>query len=266
MTKRENLEKKLEKVCPNFRERINQDISFNPLTHSILYIAINEITNDVYVGQTSVPMLKRKHQHEKDARCKNEPQSKFHPAILEWGAENFAWIVLEVTDNDSVNRREKELIAFFDSYNDGYNATKGGEGKGTQANKEEVIKLFNKGFSIDEISSITGLDRGTVSFILKSAGINPRDNRTKSQSCAIVMCDIKTHEPIKTFPSMIDGARWLIKNNQKYAHHRPESLVDKISIVASGKGPNKSAWGYYWKYAGNTAPTYRAFRKNSVSA
>ena len=52
----------------------------------------------------------------------------------------------------------------------------------------------------------------------------------------IVMCDIKTHEPIQIFGSIGDAERFL---NNSGAH---------ANIVRQLKDRGKSAYGYFWKY------------------
>jgi hypothetical protein len=53
----------------------------------------------------------------------------------------------------------------------------------------------------------------------------------------VVMCDIKTHEPIQVFNSIADASRFLNVSN------------GHANIVRQLKGKGKSAYGYFWKYA-----------------
>lgn len=52
-------------------------------------------------------------------------------AIKKYGSENFHAEEIEECDNSLLNEREKYWINFYNSYSDGYNMTKGGEGGNT---------------------------------------------------------------------------------------------------------------------------------------
>ena len=253
MNTKTKIKEKLEKVVKNHERHINQDKPFNPRTHAIVYIIFETVTYKAYVGQTCKTMSKRFQQHCKDAKCKKEPQSKLHPAILKYGKDNFNFLILEIVPIHQVSAKEKEYIAFFNSKEDGYNATIGGEGKGGQIDIKEVERLFKEKMLIKDIARKMNCDRGTVSNILAELGTNPRDNRTKIQGHAVYMCDAKTHEIIKEFPSESDAGRWIQENDPRYTNHKLKALADKIGKVANGE--RKTAWDYHWKFVDNEENT-----------
>lgn len=84
-----------------------------------------------YIGQTTNEQKRR--------NCFNDHKyysgQKMDNAIKKYGAENFAYEVLYRNEYPTMdeaiadlNRKEREYISKFDSYNNGYNMTLGGEG------------------------------------------------------------------------------------------------------------------------------------------
>jgi group I intron endonuclease len=91
----------------------------------IIYKAINEIDNKCYIGQT-INFYKRKNEHK---NCNDN--SYFHNAIRKHGWDNFKWDILcECSSKDELDEMEFHYIKQYDSYDNGYNMTLGGD-KGT---------------------------------------------------------------------------------------------------------------------------------------
>lgn len=95
-----------------------------------IYSYMNNITKQYYVGQTLRSIEERAKENGKGYL--NQP--KFGAAIKEYGWENFTLTILEtISSNDlnelisKLNELEKYYIQKFDSYNTGYNCTKGGK-------------------------------------------------------------------------------------------------------------------------------------------
>ena len=93
-----------------------------------LYKITNTENNKCYVGWTGRTVSDRWQRHKNDA-LKNKDNRKFYNAIRKYGTE--CWQVetlLEVFSVEEAKSKEIELIEKFDSYQQGYNATKGGDG------------------------------------------------------------------------------------------------------------------------------------------
>jgi group I intron endonuclease len=95
---------------------------------SIVYLVVNVLTNDRYIGVTRVGLDKRRYMHFKNARRddKRHGASKFYAAIRKYGEAAFSFAVLEDCPSyrDAL-KRERELIA---ETTPEYNLTLGGEG------------------------------------------------------------------------------------------------------------------------------------------
>ena len=87
-----------------------------------IYKVTNKINGKVYIGQ-SVDIGRRWRQH-----MTAEDDIYFHKAIQKYGVENFEWEVIEQCKKSELDEREIYWIEYYDSYNKGYNCTKGGEG------------------------------------------------------------------------------------------------------------------------------------------
>lgn len=93
-----------------------------------IYRFLNIKTNLSYIGQ-SIDIEKRLKEHKRKAFQKGkEYYKKLYKAIREDGLENFSFEILEICEKEELNEREKYWIEYFDSFNNGYNATAGGDG------------------------------------------------------------------------------------------------------------------------------------------
>lgn len=94
----------------------------------VVYQHINLITSKCYIGWTSNSMEHRWNQHVTES-IKKSINTKFQNALRKYGVE--CWehkILFECDTNDEAKSKEIELIESYDSYYNGYNSTKGGDG------------------------------------------------------------------------------------------------------------------------------------------
>ena len=113
-----------------------------------IYIIKNKINNKVYIGQTTNTVQYRFAQHltNADLEYKN---GHLYNAMKKYGKENFYVETIEEVSNKNLNEREIYWIA-YDSFNNGYNSTIGGEGN-KKINYEDVIKDWNNGLTVANI-------------------------------------------------------------------------------------------------------------------
>ena len=92
----------------------------------IIYKVTNLINNKVYIGQTIKTLEQRKNNHIKSANKENG--FYFHKSLKKYGEENFKWQVICICPNiESLNEQEEYYITHYNSMNEGYNLTSGGE-------------------------------------------------------------------------------------------------------------------------------------------
>ena len=104
-----------------------------------------------------------------------------HRAIKKYGKSNFTVEVIEEIDSANLNDRERYWIKYYNSYNNGYNSTKGGQ-DGCKPFKdldvESIIKEYNTGKSLRTLGTIFKVDKQTIKDLLVRNNINLRTTRT----------------------------------------------------------------------------------------
>ena len=92
-----------------------------------IYVITNDVNGKQYVGKTELTIQERFKIHQKDCykrQCENRP---LYYAMRKYGMEHFHIEELERTDNTC--EREIYWIAKLNTFHNGYNATRGGDGK-----------------------------------------------------------------------------------------------------------------------------------------
>ena len=201
-----------------------------------IYKISNDINNKVYIGKTLASISERWKEHLSDMdKCRNEKRP-LYAAMRKYGTSHFYIEEVEQCSNSIINERERYWIDFYGSYSNGYNATKGGDGK-SYADVDAIITLWNEGKNIKEIFEITGHDHKTITKHLNDYEVTSQDIKNRGIECrskSIVKIDKITGEIIEVFPSESEARR------QGYSH-APD--------VANGK--RKTDHGFYWKWLDN---------------
>lgn len=108
-----------------------------------IYKVTNKINGKVYIGQSvDIGRRWREHMNAKD-------DIYFHKAIQKYGVENFEWEVIEQCKKKDLDEREIYWIEYYDSFNKGYNCTKGGDGMRAGVNAGERNPSWKGGISLD---------------------------------------------------------------------------------------------------------------------
>lgn len=150
-----------------------------------IYKITNHINGKIYVGQTTKSLKERFQKHcwrttENDSYHLNMAIKK---AIKKYGKENFTIELIEEVETTKLDEREVYWISFYDSYNKGYNCTKGGQNGATRqtklswAEENEVIEAKYLGFSIKEIEEVYNIDRTSVHNIFKRHALKMPNKR-----------------------------------------------------------------------------------------
>lgn len=94
-----------------------------------IYYIINAQNGKRYVGQT-FNFERRKSQHLNELRKKTHHSHKLQNAYNKYGEDNFIWEVdeVEIDNEEDLSLAEMAMIEHYNSYQDGYNETLGGEG------------------------------------------------------------------------------------------------------------------------------------------
>ena len=210
------------------------------LITGFIYKISNDINKHVYIGQTILPIEERFREHLKESqkyRAKNRP---LYNAIKKYGSEHFYINLIEECENSILSEREQYWIDYYDSYKDGYNATRGGDGSALY-DYDSIIEKYKNGMTIREISEYFGCDRDVAQRALKRAQLNPYTNGIQRISLEVNMYSTN-NEFIKTFSSCRSAAQWLVDNG--YSKANINSIATNIARVVSGK--RKTCCGFIW--------------------
>ena len=93
-----------------------------------IYKITNKLNNKVYIG-CSKNIQHRWIAHKSESVLENNPQYNYsiHKAFRKYGIDNFSFEIIELTEEKDLFDKEKYWIKFYDSYNNGYNETLGGD-------------------------------------------------------------------------------------------------------------------------------------------
>ena len=156
-----------------------------------IYKITNNINGKVYIGQTIQRPIDRWYRHcQKQCLSKNEENMAIKRAIFKYGKENFTFTVIEtITDytKDVLDEREIYWISFYNSYECGYNCTKGGHSgarplKIAKLEYSDIIELYQFGLSLRDIAKEYNVDKATIKHILIINNIELHKSRTYKYS------------------------------------------------------------------------------------
>lgn len=109
-----------------------------------IYCIKNLINNKCYIGQSQDIM--RRWRKEKSVLSGKNPAWNAHlqSAWKKYGKENFEFSILEECPIENLDEREMFWIAYYDSFNNGYNNTVGGSGARGMTAWNKGIKLSDE--------------------------------------------------------------------------------------------------------------------------
>ena len=146
-----------------------------------IYKITNTINGKSYIGQTIQNVKERFYQHCATKCSKAISNMAIHRAIKKYGKSNFTVEVIEEIDSTNLNDRERYWIKYYNSYNNGYNSTKGGQ-EGCKSFKdldvESIIKEYNTGKSLRTLGTIFKVDKQTIKDLLIRHNVELRTTRT----------------------------------------------------------------------------------------
>lgn len=146
-----------------------------------IYKITNTINSKSYIGQTIQNVKERFYQHCATKCSKAVSNMAIHRAIKKYGKSNFTVEVIEEVESTNLNDRERYWIRYYDSYNNGYNSTEGGQ-DGIKLFKnldtESIIREYKSGKSLREIGRLFNVDKQTIKDLLVRNNINLRTTRT----------------------------------------------------------------------------------------
>ena len=199
-----------------------------------IYLITNKVNNKKYVGQTCKTINARFSEHIRKAKITNI-EYPIQSAIRKYGKSNFSIKLIEKCFLDELDKREIYYIDLYNTYENGYNATRGGGGHRTHEYELLAEKYIKSGLSMREYALKNQISRHTISRALRSTeNYEAMSMYTKSK---VKQIDKKTGKVISMYNSIKDAYLALGKDPSKSS-----------IISAACKGKRKSAYGYRWEY------------------
>jgi len=218
----------------------------------VIYKATNKIDDKCYIGQTKKKLQTRIYDHLRKSKY-TDLNIHFYNAIRKYGWDNFKWEVLcECESKRELDEMEFHYIKQYDSYDNGYNMTLGGDAgtwgwiptKETRMNMSKSRKrLFkngyipwNKGKKMSEESKkqMSKIKKGKVAW----TKLNEEDVRE--------ILDLYFNHQIH-----IDGVGNIMRNGVRMSYKRALSkLIHEeygVTVKCIEKIIDGESWGYVYK-------------------
>lgn len=177
--------------------------------------------------------------------------NRLYTAMRQYGLENFSFEVIEECPSEKLNEREVYWIEYYDSYNNGYNMTLGGDGGSPHETNARAL------LTLDDVIEIR---KSYASHIHLSEAYKPYNNKISKRgfinvwtgvTWADVMPEVFSEENRRYHATKARG--------QKRPHNR--ALTDEeIYSAWQAKAKGESCRQYYEKHIRNKM-SYSGFEK-----
>ena len=204
----------------------------------VIYKWTNKINGKSYIGQT-IDEEGRKKDH-----IRGKYKCYFHDAIKKYGIENFDYEVIERIEESLLSEREIYWINYYDTFNNGYNLTLGGEG----------TRGFSHGFTEEQKKNLSEKHKGLIPWNKGKRGIYSEETLKKIGARDHSLCwteELRKQqsEKLKGRPSPNKGKTTSEETKQKISKSVKESFDrnntrEKLSKILKGK-PSKRKGNHY---------------------
>lgn len=213
-----------------------------------IYKITNKLNGKAYIGKTLNNVETRWQEHIRESNKERSFERPLYRAIRKYGVKNFTLEILEEVSEDVVNEKEVFWINYYDTYQKGYNATKGGDGK-SFLDFEKIINDYSSLKNMREVAKLNNCSEDSVSKILARFSIptlSGGETTKNTHGKKVDMLDKDTQEVLLSFSTQADAARHVMEN--KYSNIAAlKSVIGKIGQVCRGK--RKTFAGFKWKYS-----------------
>lgn len=208
-----------------------------------LYYISNTINNKLYIGITYRPLHVRWLGHLSSA---NNGTSKLYQAMREIGRDKFSIHEIDKLPYGELERAETNTIIKYDTVNNGYNTTYGGEHPSTidGITYRDILNDLIKGdLSLIDVASKYKVSMMYLKHVAYNEGINTiKDNYNNITNKKIgVICIGISAEHIYEFESMSEAYKWLVNftgRNIKKGHFYYQVRY----AINTGKIAYKNRW------------------------
>ena len=215
------------------------------MKEGIIYKVVNSITDEVYIGATTNSIEQRKRDHIYKANI--NIGHRFQEAIGTYGPEAFIWEQIDTADSiDELAKKEIKYIEEYNSFEEGYNADKGGGFKKTiyRYNLDGSLNstfedLTSAGKSIDVTKKAISKACWSVNHLLKGYlwsydYVEPFISSTDCRKKEVFQYDLNGNL-LEKFISVSEAAT--------------KTVISKSGIAKCCRGERNHSGGFLWKYS-----------------
>lgn len=216
-----------------------------------IYKITNLITGKVYIGQ-SRDIKARWEKHKSVYKNQENHRYKLYRAMNKYGLQNFLFEVIQECKIDQLNEKEQYWIQFYDSYNNGYNMTLGGDGF-VGANDKIVLQYNSHGKFLREFSSAHEAERETNILFTNIC----RVCRGERPHAGGFIWRYKNNPlPVKDLGNILVRGKRILQYdlNMNFIQSYPSRTkaaeaigISKTAIGNACSGKQKTAGGFLWK-------------------
>ena len=135
-----------------------------------IYKITNDINQKIYIGKTTLPSVEERFkQHCNDCSKRTEEHRPLYSAMKKYGIEHFHIEIIEECPIQNLEEKERYWIEKLGSFKEGYNATKGGDGR-PYLDHDLIIKTYNETNSLKKTAELLSVDKGWISKIIRTEG------------------------------------------------------------------------------------------------
>lgn len=211
---------------------------------AFIYKITNNINGKIYIGKTNNSIEERFKEHCSDSskpRCEKRP---LYDAMNKYGIENFSIEEIENCSSDVASEREQYWIAYYRGYEDGYNATRGGDGQPLFDHRAIAEALKEHPYPTD-VAKDFGCSPDTARAIAKEYGIAVKSKGVMNVNAPKQIQQFtKDGEYIQTFSSVQKAVEWCVAHQTCGCAN--SGARSHIAEAANGK--RKTAYKYVWRY------------------
>lgn len=225
-----------------------------------IYKISNTVNNKVYIGKTLYSIERRWSQHLNNAISRKDLwHLPLYAAMRKYKIINFQISEIEyVDDYTKLSERERYWVNYYDSYNNGYNATRGGDGA-LLYDYEWIWDLWEAGLKIKEISKEVRCNDFVVRTVLTLHGISTEERLQRSQE------DMdKSHKPFQRIVEQLDTVTGQVLAEYESVSAAAKSVSCDKSYLSKCCKNNKIAFGYQWRYKNEAEYITKDFSKKPV--
>lgn len=199
-----------------------------------IYFIINQVTGEQYIGQTT-NFSRRKSEHFSKLSENKHPNTKLQNAYNKYGKENF---VIEKICFDNLTKKELDqqeifYIEKYDSFNNGYNLTRGGTGGDTKSklNFEQFCFAYFGNTKYQGMTNRTGKFLSVDSAVI--AAIARKESYDAFREKADNLPEEEKEKYLKKFEEQMD-----LKNNPPWIKKKTldDETTFRILCVVSSYG------------------------------